>query len=78
MNKALVNRYKAMYKQINLITPEIYASMAIMLHRKGFSTEEIEDMFALSQEIWNECIDRDVNMIQRCLEETGVSVELNR
>ena len=53
MNKALVNRYKAMYKQINLITPEIYASMAIMLHRKGFSTEEIEDMFALSQEIWN-------------------------
>lgn len=78
MNKKLVEKYKFMYKKIELLTPEIYASMAIMLHRKGFSTEEIEEMFSLSQEIWNECVNQDINMIEKCFEETGVSLKLKK
>lgn len=78
MNKKLVEKYKFMYQKIELLTPEIYASMAIMLHRKGFSTEEIEEMFSLSQEIWNECVNQDINMIEKCFEETGVSLKLKK
>ena len=73
-NKRLVNQYKAMYQQIQQITPSIYSSMAIALHRNGFDFEQIEAIFEDSQEIWQECVQKDINMAEMCLEETGIDV----
>lgn len=39
-NKALIDQYKYVYKQTHQITPAIYASMAMALHRiYGFGFE---------------------------------------
>ncbi len=75
-NNLLINRYKAMYTQIQNITPEVYAGIALALHRKykwGF--KRINDLFTESQEIWNECVNTDMNMAQMCFNETGIEVQ---
>lgn len=66
--------YKPMYDQIQQITPKVYASVAIAMHRKGYEFEEIENIFADSQAIWTECLQLDVNMLQMCKNETGIDV----
>lgn len=74
-NKRLVNQYKAMYKQINQITPQVYAGIALALHRKhGWGYNRINDLFAESQIIWQECVDSEVDMFKMCEEETGIEV----
>lgn len=75
-NNRLIEQYKAMYKQIQNITPEVYAGIALALYRKhkrGY--QRINDLFCESQEIWNECVQSGVNMAQMCLEETGIDVQ---
>ena len=75
-NSKLINQYKAMYKQIQQITPEVYAGIALALHRKhGWGYQRINDLFCESQDIWNECIQGEVNMIQLCEQETGIEVQ---
>lgn len=75
-NNRLINQYKLMYQKIKEITPEVYAGIALALHRKhGWGYKRINDLFALSQDIWNECTYKDINMIQMCEEETGIEVQ---
>ena len=75
-NNRLIQQYKAMYRQIQNITPEVYAGIALALHRKhGWGYQRINDLFCESQEIWEECIQSDVNMIQLCEQETGIEVQ---
>ena len=75
-NNKLINQYKAMYQQIQNITPEVYAGIALALHRnRGWGYKRINELFAESQEIWTECVQSDVNMIQMCLDETGIDVQ---
>lgn len=73
-NKRVLKQCKAMYQQIQQITPSIYSAIAIALHRHGATFEEIESIFAESQAIWNECVHKDINMPEMCLEETGIDV----
>ena len=75
-NNKLINQYKVMYRQIQNITPEVYAGIALALHRKyGFGYKRLNNLFCLSQEIWTECVNSDTNMIQMCLHETGIDVQ---
>ena len=74
-NKRLVNQYKAMYQQINQITPQVYAGIALALHRKhGWEYEQIAELIEESQIIWQECVDSEVDMIKMCEKETGIEV----
>ena len=74
-NKKLVDRYKVLYQKIQQITPEVYASLALALHRQcGWEYEQIEELFGVSQLIWEECLDKDINMIEMCLQETGIEL----
>ena len=51
-NNKLVNQYKEMYKQINQITPKVYAALALALHREyGWGYTRIARAFAASQDI---------------------------
>ena len=72
-NNALINHYKRLEKQIANITPQVYAGIALALSRKyGWEYEQINELFAESQEIWNECVDNGADMISMCEEETGI------
>ncbi len=74
-NKKLIKQFGVMYKQIQNITPSVYAGIALALHRKyGWGYKRISDLFEESQEIWNECVQGDVNMLQMCEDETGIDV----
>lgn len=75
-NNKLINKYKAMYTQINNITPQVYAGIALALHRKcGWGYKRINDLFQVSQEIWEECVNSNTNMLAMCEEETGIDVQ---
>jgi hypothetical protein len=53
----------------------VYAGIALALHRKhGWGYNRINDLFAESQTIWQECVDSEVDMIKMCEEETGIEV----
>lgn len=74
-NNYLINNYKILYKKINQITPEVYAGIALALHRKcGWGYKRINDLFEESQIIWNECINSDINMMEMCEKETGIEL----
>ena len=74
-NNKLVNQYKEMYKQINRITPKVYAALALALHREyGWGYTRINRAFAASQDIWDESNERDIDMIKMCEEETGITL----
>lgn len=73
-NNALIQQYRTMQKQINLLTPNIYSAIAIAMHREGYTFEQIERVFAESQTVWNECVQNDVRMPEMCYEETGIDV----
>lgn len=74
-NNILIEQYKTMYKKIQQITPEVYAGIALALHRKyGWGYKRINDLFSESQTIWNECVNSCINMVEMCEEETGIEV----
>ena len=74
-NNNLINKYKMLYKKIEQITPEVYAGIALTLHRKyGWGYKRINDLFEGSQIIWNECINSDINMLEMCEKETGIEL----
>lgn len=74
-NKNLNKLLAKMERQCREITPSVYASIAIALHRKhGWGFKRISDLFAESQEVWNECIQGDISMIEMCEKETGINV----
>ena len=74
-NSYLINKYKILYNKINQITPEVYAGIALALHRKcGWGYKRINDLFEESQVIWNECINSDINMMEMCEKETGIEL----
>lgn len=75
MNKQLNKLLAKMERQCREITPSVYAAIALALWRKrGWRFQRISDLFADSQEIWNECIQSDINMIEMCKQETGIDV----
>lgn len=75
-NNKLINQYKEMYRQIQNITPEVYAGIALALHREyGWGFKRINNLFCKSQDIWNECVQTDKNMMQLCFKETGIDVQ---
>ena len=74
-NNKLVNQYKEMYKQINQITPKVYAALAIALHREyGWGCTRILRTFTASQDIWYGSNERGIDMIKMCEEETGITL----
>ena len=75
-DKKLLKLLAKMERQCREITPSVYAAIALALHRKykwGF--QRISDLFEESQEIWNECIQGDISMVEMCERETGIDVQ---
>ena len=69
-------------KKMPQILPQVYAALAIALwHNLDGNEEEkeeaIEDIFADSQEIWQECVESGEDMLERCKGETGIDLRVS-
>lgn len=75
-NNQLIKMAALIDRKSKEITTEVYAGIALALHRRyGWGYKRINDLFAESQNIWNECVQSGVNMAQMCEEETGIEVQ---
>lgn len=83
-NNRLINSINALAKQkqaenigkaADQMVPQIYAAMAIALHRTyGFGYERINRAFVESQKIWEDFSGNIDEMVEVCERETGVTV----
>ncbi len=72
-NNFLIEQMKRVQKNINNITPEVYAGIALALHREyGWGVKRINKLFNESQDIWEKCIETNSNIIEMCEKETGI------
>ena len=75
--RELNQRIKRYEELTNKLVPEVYASIALSLHRThGFGHDRIEKVFAESQRIWQDSITDTRRMIEICYDETGINVML--
>lgn len=65
-------------EHINYYVPRVYASIACELWDKGWSAQEIEDLFALSQERWRESERDGWDMLENVQSVTGLKVKYFR
>ena len=74
-NNDFINRYKILYAKVNNIVPEVYAAVALVLSREyEWTYEQINDFFSETQAVWQEYSDSKMDMVQACLEETGIEL----
>ena len=74
-NKLLIEGMKRIQREIDNTVPNIYAAIALQLHRNhGWGFKRINDLFNDSEKLWYESIDKHINMTTLCLEETGIDV----
>lgn len=68
-------QYENVEKASDQMVPQIYAAMAIALHRTcGFDYEQINSVFLESQHIWEDFTGAFDEMIDLCERETGITV----
>ncbi len=69
------NRSQNVMAAADQMVPQIYAAIAIALHRQyGFGYKRINDIFVESQHIWEKYAGDGAGIIKKCEEETGVTV----
>ena len=76
-NPAQVHMYKELAKlrkRIDRDATEFYASMCVVLHRKGLSDEEIEDIVVSVGSLWSDVYENDLDIVKMCLDEAGIDI----
>lgn len=74
-NNAALAAFNQLQRQIKHITPQVYAGIALALHREfGWGFVRINRLFQASQAIWMECNDRDIDMVDMCAQEIGIEL----
>jgi len=79
-NNAFINAMKnatntAKREAVN-VTPAVYASIALALHREyGFGYKRISRAFKTSQDIWENHSDDVSGMIELCEQETNIRLQ---
>lgn len=72
-NNYLINLHRELKRRIEHTVPLCYACIALALHREyGWGFTRINRLFVASQDIWGESLDRGIDMVEVCLEETGI------
>lgn len=65
-------------EQIQYLVPRIYAAIACELWDLGWEAEQIEDLFAKSQERWEDSTRNGWDMLQNVEDVTGIKVSYFR
>lgn len=60
---------------IRYLVPRVYAAIACELWEMGWTAEDIEKMFALSQERWRDSVEHGWDMLQNVQDVTGINVK---
>lgn len=69
-------RDKAVMKtQIEWLVPRVYAAVACEPWDRGWSSEEIQDLFNGTQERWQDSVENGWDMLKNVEEVTGIKVE---
>lgn len=63
-----------MRRQTEWLVPHIYAAIACELWDKGWSAEEIQELFRLSQERWLDSERNGWDLLQNVADVTGIDV----
>lgn len=58
----------------NLIA--IYGGMALALDEIGIPADQIEKLFAMTQEYWNLSVRDGWDMVEQCKEQTGIDIRI--
>jgi hypothetical protein len=69
-----VDRMKMM-RQTEYLVPHIYAAIACELWDMGWESEQIQDLFAKSQERWQDSERNGWDMLQNVADVTGIDVQ---
>lgn len=57
------------------ITPTIYASFILALHRRcGMEYDDLVEILSETQTIWHESFDNNVDVTQMCYDETDIDI----
>ena len=67
-----------MQRQIEWLVPRVYAAIACELWDMGWTAEQIQDLFACSQERWQDSVANNWDMLKNVQEVTGIQVEYFR
>jgi len=67
-------RYEEFRNICKNTTPALYAAIAMALYEKGWRYERINNLFARSQEIWEDKCWSGNNMMEECYEMTGIDL----
>lgn len=78
-NKQLTQMYKNMHSKISDTLPKMYSAVAIALWEcldmsDDDKVEAIESIFTETQEIWQQCADGKIDILERCRELTGIEI----
>ena len=68
-DKMMLNEY------IHFLVPRVYASIACELWDMGWEAEQIEELFAKSQERWQDATRNGWDMLKNVEEVTGINVQ---
>lgn len=77
-NILLAKQLEQLRKRTSELIPEIYSAFCKVLYEKyGWTADQIADLFADTQEAWQEIVDKnDVNtMIEWCEQLTGIELK---
>ena len=76
-NNALINTYRTLDRKIKELTPNIYASFALALHRyHDWTTDEVAELFGEVHGIWSEGVNESHNLLEECEEEVDIIIQI--
>lgn len=73
-NNRFIYQMKELRKQIDAIVPNVYAVIALALSENGVEAEDIQMLFARSEEIWQNATDNNLNVVADTYDKTGILV----
>lgn len=70
----MIHQMMAFQQKTNSLVPAIYAAIAIVLHENcGCNQDTIEEIFALSQNVWEE-LGTSEKLLEECEKLTGIEL----
>lgn len=62
-------------KEVDLQIDILYHSAALVLHRYGWTREQIEEFASVSNDTYSECADNAISLLQLLYDETGIELQ---
>lgn len=75
-NNKFIESQKQISRAANKVVPSTYAAFAIVLHNRGWTYDDINDLIFDTQVVWNECVHEKDDMLTKCFNETGIDMRL--